>query len=157
MLKLYTDGAFLQSATHGGVGGVMRNEKGEFIVGFAYHKEYVTSAMHVELLAIKHGLELLQAMTVTNVIVQSDCLLAIKAICEEGENFTTLGNLVEDIKALLHQLPSIGIQYAYRTSNRVAHKFASYGFDANTHTKWFSNALEFVLDALIYDCNRMLQ
>ncbi|XP_024199732.1 uncharacterized protein LOC112202908 [Rosa chinensis] len=80
MLKLNTDRAFLQSATHGGVGGVLRNEKGEFIAGFVYHKEYVTSGMHVELLAIKHGLELLQAMTVTNVIVQSDCLLAVKAI-----------------------------------------------------------------------------
>lgn len=77
VLMLNVDGAFLNHQTLGGVGGVVRNNLGEFIAGFAYRKEHMVSPLHVEIMAIKNGIELLQAMEISVAIVHSDCLLAV--------------------------------------------------------------------------------
>lgn len=45
VLKLNIDGVFLHSICIGGIGGVVRNEKGEFLAGFAYKKDYVASSL----------------------------------------------------------------------------------------------------------------
>ncbi|XP_061998920.1 uncharacterized protein LOC133716217 [Rosa rugosa] len=108
MLHLNTDGAFVPSLNYSGMGGVIRNENGEFIAGFSSRKSHVVSALHADLLAIKHGLELIQALELTNVIILS-CLVATKAIGEPGENLSLPGILVENINDLLHELSAVGI------------------------------------------------
>jgi hypothetical protein len=40
----------------------MHNDKGKFIAGFAYKKDFVASPQQVELMAIKDGIEFLQAI-----------------------------------------------------------------------------------------------
>ncbi|XP_024163799.1 uncharacterized protein LOC112170711 [Rosa chinensis] len=136
MLCLNVDGTYVPSLQHGGIGGVLRNEKGEFIAGFAYRVPNVSSPYHTELLAIKYGLEIIQAL-------------------EEDQDLSPLGTIVEEIKGLLAALQSIGVHHTYRTANHVAHRLAGLGFDSDIHMEWFFQAPESVLDALQYDCNRM--
>ncbi|PRQ32260.1 putative ribonuclease H-like domain-containing protein [Rosa chinensis] len=140
---------------HAGIGGVLRNEKGEFIGGFAYKVPNVSSAYHTELLAIKFGLEIIQALGRTNVALMSDCLEAVKDVTADHQDFSPLGTIVEEIKDLLGELHSIGVHHTYRTANHVAHRLASFGFDSDIHMEWFFQAPESVLDALQYDCNRI--
>ncbi|PRQ56582.1 putative ribonuclease H-like domain-containing protein [Rosa chinensis] len=132
MLCLNVDGAYVSSLQHGGIGGILRNEKGEFIAGFAYRVPNVSSAYHTELLAIKSGLEIIQ-----------------------DQDLSSLGTIVEDIKGLLGELQSIGVHHTYRTANHIAHRLAGLGFDSDIHMEWFFQAPESVMDALQYDCNRM--
>ncbi|PRQ24798.1 putative ribonuclease H-like domain-containing protein [Rosa chinensis] len=151
MLCLNVDGAYVPSLQQGGIGGVLHNEKGEFIVGFAYRVPNVSSAYHTELLDIKSGLEIIQALGITNVALMSDCLEAVKAVTADDQDFSPLGTIVEEIKGLLGELHSIGIHHAYRTANHVAHRLAGFGFDSNIHMEWFFQAPEYGLDALQYD------
>ena len=65
-LKLNVDGSFLSSNDFGGVGGALQNCLGEFIVGFSFRKNHVSSPQHIELLAIHEGIQFLQAMEVSN-------------------------------------------------------------------------------------------
>ncbi|XP_024178535.1 uncharacterized protein LOC112184504 [Rosa chinensis] len=155
MLCLNVDGAYVSSLQHGGRGGVLHNEKGEFIAGFAYKVPNVSSAYHTELLAIKSGLEIIQALGLSNIALMSDCLEAVKAVTEEDQDLSSLGTIVEDIKGLLGELQSIGVHHTYRTANHVAHRLACLGFDSNIHMEWFFQAPESVLDALQYDCSHM--
>lgn len=74
-LKLNIDGSFFSSTNYGGVWGVIRDHKGGFVAGFSHIKHYVSSPLHIELLAIKEGLLLLQAIDVSHVVIHSDCLL----------------------------------------------------------------------------------
>ncbi|XP_062014092.1 uncharacterized protein LOC133730534 [Rosa rugosa] len=148
LLCMNVDGAYVSSLQHGGIGGVMRNEKGEFIAGFAYRVTNVSSAYHAELLAIKSGLELIQALGVSNVAIMSDCSAAVKSVTAEDHDFSTLGIIVEEIQELLGDLLSIGVHHTYRTANHVAHRLAGFGFDSDIHMEWFSQAPECVLDAL---------
>ncbi|PRQ51291.1 putative ribonuclease H-like domain-containing protein [Rosa chinensis] len=155
MLCLNVDGAYVSSLQHGGIGDVLRNVKGEFITGFAYRVPNVSSAYHIELFAIKSGLEIIQALGLSNIALMSDCLEAVKAVTEEDQDLSSLGTIVEDIKGLLGELQSIGVHHTYRTANHVAHRLAGLGFDSDIHMEWFFQAPESVLDALQYDCNRM--
>ncbi|XP_062012980.1 uncharacterized protein LOC133729456 [Rosa rugosa] len=98
LLCMNVDGAYVSSLQHGGIGGVLRNEKGEFIAGFAYRVTNVSSAYHAELLAIKSGLELIQVLGVSNVAIKSDCLEAVKAVTAEDHDFSTLRIIVEEFK-----------------------------------------------------------
>lgn len=112
-LKMNVDGTFLPTFQHGGVGRVLRDHHGSFIAAFSYHKEFVSSLLHCELLTIHDGLLLLQAMEVSNIIINSDCLLAVQALANSDEDLSVLGNLLEDIKVLLSSLPSVSICHAY--------------------------------------------
>lgn len=155
VLKLNVDGSFLSSSNFGGVGGVLRGHKGEFIAGFSHRKLAVFSPLHIELLAIKEGIQLLQTMDISQAMIHSDCLIAVQALNSAEEDLSPLGNLIEDIKVLFKELPNISISHASRTTNFVAHRLASFGFDSGSHSEWFSHAPDFILDALLYDCNRM--
>ncbi|PRQ48116.1 putative ribonuclease H-like domain-containing protein [Rosa chinensis] len=149
LLCMNVDGAYVSSLQYGGIGGILRNEKGEFIAGFAYRVPNVSSAFHAELLAIKSGLELIQALGVSNVALMSS-LEAVKAVTAEDHDFSTLGIIVEEIKDLLGDLLFIGVHHTYRTANHVAHRLAGFNFDSDSdiHMEWFPQAPECVLDAL---------
>ncbi|KAM5578651.1 hypothetical protein ABKV19_008793 [Rosa sericea] len=154
-LKLNVDGAFLPTVQYGGSGGVLRNAHGGFIAAFSHRSAFVTSPLHTELVALKYGLELLQALNVTQAVIESDCLHAVQAINSMAEDLSDLAALISDIKGLVHVLGGIVISFTPRQANMVAHRLASHSFDSNVHLEWFTTAPEFILDALMYDCNRI--
>ncbi|PRQ32559.1 putative ribonuclease H-like domain-containing protein [Rosa chinensis] len=154
-LKLNVDGEFLSSIQYGGTGGVLRNDQGDFIAAFSYRAESVLSPLHAELLALKYGLDFLHAMNVTKVVMETDCLVAVQAINSSTEDLSELGALIHDIKGLVGVVGDVTVGFTPRQANRVAHRLASYSFDSNIHLDWFGHALEFVLDALMYDHYRI--
>ncbi|KAM5555594.1 hypothetical protein ABKV19_023491, partial [Rosa sericea] len=101
MLKLNVDGAFLPSIQYGGTGGVLRNAQGLFLAAFSHRINFVSSPLHSELLALKVGLELLQAMQVTKTVVETDCLVAVQAVNSDHIDLSPLSALIADVKSLL--------------------------------------------------------
>ncbi|XP_040367741.1 uncharacterized protein LOC112201988 [Rosa chinensis] len=61
-IKINSDGASLPTLTKGELSGVVRGSQGQFIAAFAHFIQQVSSAKHVELLAIREGLDLAQQM-----------------------------------------------------------------------------------------------
>ncbi|XP_062012631.1 uncharacterized protein LOC133729159 [Rosa rugosa] len=97
--KLNVDGSFLPHSTKGGVGGVLRDSSGHFKAGFVLQTSYAASAKHVELMAIKEGLELLRNLLARNVILETDCLEATQDIRNYNHERVVEGRLIDDIKA----------------------------------------------------------
>lgn len=52
--------------------------QGHLIVGFAHRLEFVCSHLHSELEAMRYGIN--QPMGVRKVIIDSDCLIAVKPL-----------------------------------------------------------------------------
>ncbi|PRQ38383.1 putative ribonuclease H-like domain-containing protein [Rosa chinensis] len=117
--------------------------------------DFVSSPLHAELLALKNGLELLQAMNITRATIESDCLVAVQAINSLTPDLSPLGALIVDVQELLAASLDIKLSHVPRQANTVAHRLASYSFECNVHLEWFSIAPEFILDALLYDFNRI--
>lgn len=57
-------------------------------------------------------------------ILHSDCSLAVQAIHGTLEDFSSLDNLIEDMKVLCLAHPGISVSHALRTTNFVAHRLA---------------------------------
>ncbi|PKH92355.1 hypothetical protein CRG98_049856, partial [Punica granatum] len=81
--KLNVDGSSFGNPGKGGAGGLIRDEGGNWVVGFSAYIGFKT-AFKAELYAIKHGLGLLLNYTegtkVEGVIIESDCLRAVEMI-----------------------------------------------------------------------------
>ena len=150
-LKLNSDGAFLPGIPFGGVGGVVRNAMGQFQAGFSARYDFITSPFHAELIAIQHGLQMVQAFHWDSVIVETDCMQAVTTLTSSIEDLSPLGALISDIKASIHSIPNCSIVFAPREANVVAHRLASHGYENNVHMDWFVNAPAFFQDALLYD------
>ncbi|XP_061994725.1 uncharacterized protein LOC133712604 [Rosa rugosa] len=152
-VKINVDGAFLPTLTQGGLGGVIRDYKGQFVASFAHPIQFVSSAKQVELLAIRAGLDLIQHLQLTHATIETDCLAAVQEITHEGVALFQFGSIVDDICTALHNLPQVRITFAPRTCNQVAHRLANLGFESDRKQAWYSQAPNCIRDVLHHDCN----
>ena len=97
--KLNVDGA--TANIHGratrGVGGIVRNHEGLLMGAFAKHENCDISVLATELLAMKIGLEFALEYFLSPLIVESDCLEAVKLVNSNGASFADVGILVSEI------------------------------------------------------------
>lgn len=84
--KLNLDAAFHDDGT-GAVGVVLRNYSGEAIAGTAGPIYHVMDATSAEALAMLKGMELLERLGCSGVVVESDCLQLINACTGDTELF----------------------------------------------------------------------
>ncbi|XP_061993619.1 uncharacterized protein LOC133711527 [Rosa rugosa] len=94
-------------------------ESVHFIAAFSYRSDSVTSSLHTELLAIKYGLEFLQALNVIKVVIESDCLHAVQAINSLAGDLSELVALISEIKGLVNALGEVTVCFAPRQANMV--------------------------------------
>lgn len=80
VLKLNVDDLFLHFVNIRGGAGLLRDDKGESIDGFAYRKRFMASPLQVELMIIKDDIEFLQGLEVAVVVMHCDYLLVVQAL-----------------------------------------------------------------------------
>ncbi|KAM5552059.1 hypothetical protein ABKV19_026762 [Rosa sericea] len=154
--KLNVDGAFLPQMTKGGAGGVLRDANGQFIAAFAHPVQHISSSKHVELQALKEGLDLLTSMGLQNVTIESDCLEATEEVMSDNYEFSIHAGLIDDIKMAMQRGRGVKLQHEAQTCNIVAHRLANIAFEAEHRTIWYSVAPDIILDVLQSDCNHLV-
>ncbi|XP_062020741.1 uncharacterized protein LOC133737141 [Rosa rugosa] len=147
--------SLLPNHTRGGLGGVLRDEQGHFKAAFALPVCNVASAKHVELLAVKQGLQLLQSFPNQEVVIETDCLEATSDIANPGYEMLEFPGVLDDIRTALKAQIEVKIRFAPRTCNAVAHRLASLGFEDNYNTIWSHVPPDCILDLLQSDRNQM--
>ncbi|PRQ21428.1 hypothetical protein RchiOBHm_Chr7g0239141 [Rosa chinensis] len=100
-------------------------------------------------------MQLLQSMQVASAVIESDCQVAVTAITSEQTDLSQLSALIAEVKDLFVSTAGIRLRFVRRQANTVAHRLASQGFESNINHEWFVNAPEIILDALMYDSNRI--
>ncbi|XP_024171922.1 uncharacterized protein LOC112177915 [Rosa chinensis] len=96
--KLNIDGAFILQESYGGIGGVLRDPNGVFQAAFSKPVFHVNLAQQIELLAIKEGLQFIKNLQIQNVIVETDCLVAVQEITYTALNISVMSSIVLDIQ-----------------------------------------------------------
>ncbi|XP_061993490.1 uncharacterized protein LOC133711375 [Rosa rugosa] len=160
--KFNVDGSFIPHQTKvlyhikpKGLGGVLRDSRGNFKAAFTLPVQHVESTKHVELLAINEGLKLMCSFPEQPVIVETECLDATLDLKNPKWDLLAYIAIMADIRALLQSKdskPEIQICFAHRTYNRVAHRLASVAFDDNDSHVWRDNPLACIIDVLALDC-----
>ncbi|CAH9137685.1 unnamed protein product [Cuscuta epithymum] len=117
-LKLNIDAAVRSNRC--GLGGLVRNDAGEFVAGFGKIWQGRLSPLESELLAIREALSWIKGKGWDSVDVESDSLGAIKEIIQSS-SVSSLGVIVGDIRLLFSD---ISFSYIRRSANRAAHGLA---------------------------------
>ncbi|KAL4353002.1 hypothetical protein GQ457_06G021180 [Hibiscus cannabinus] len=124
-VKLNVDAAVFPTDHTAGVGGVIRDENGCWILGFA---RFVgrCDVLIAELWAIYDGLVQAWNTGFSSVKLESDCLEATCIITSQSDALTSSA-LVASIKELLSRAWTIVVRHVPRLSNSVANRLAARG------------------------------
>ena len=114
--KINVDGATSEQGRNSGVGVVINAAWSKYLVG-------LFSVMEVELLAIESSILLAKELKISNIIIESDALIAIQSV-KKGEIGGCLGHLVYGIIHSLMGFNSWSLSHVKRICNRVAHELA---------------------------------
>ncbi|KAH0705371.1 hypothetical protein KY290_010065 [Solanum tuberosum] len=111
------------STRQGGTRGVIRNSKGDWVVGYMGNL-YMTNNMKAELIALLQGLQIALERGLVPLEVNVDCK-EIKTLIQ-GEH-PTYENILSDCRDLLHRLGNPLIHHTFRETNQVADALAKEG------------------------------
>ncbi|KAH7846405.1 hypothetical protein Vadar_013667 [Vaccinium darrowii] len=126
--KLNTDGGFKGSLVQATGGGLIRDDKGNWIVGF--HRSFrALQGLEAEFWALRDGLLLAQNKRLVPLKVEMDALAAIQLISDSNQTRHFLSNIIHDCRCLMRQLGVVKIDHAYREGNKCADLLASMSFN----------------------------
>lgn len=100
-LKLNIDGAFKGKYKTGGIGGVFRNDKGDWILGYLDSALAYTPA-YIELLALKTGLQLAVAKNFFNLEIETDATDVISLL--HNDTCSIYSNLVTECRSTTEEV-----------------------------------------------------
>jgi ribonuclease HI len=152
-LKLNFDGSSKSNGSS--IGGVYRDHKGKFILGYAQGISRVTSSV-AELVALKRGLQLAVKKGWTDISIEGDFKPGIDAIASRApfRAKKDLGQYME-IAAMLPLLGKTTMSHVLRKGNRVAHYFAELGHEAAPLRLWHHIPPDKVLQQLEEDAPKV--
>lgn len=134
--KLNFDGSCKGREGKASIGGVLRNHKAEFLLGYAESIGRSTSTI-AELAALRRGLELVMENGWSNVWVEGDAKTLVEIIrkgrhvkCKEMQRH------VGDIHEMIPALDNCIVTHVYREGNRAADKFAQIGHQLEKPKIW---------------------
>ncbi|KAK4255866.1 hypothetical protein QN277_008804 [Acacia crassicarpa] len=126
-LKLNVDGAAKGEDRLAGCGGLIRDDSGKWISGFA-RKLGRCSAIQAELWAVISGLELASGLQIQNIIVESDSSAVVELMHKLIVGEDTEVSLLTEIRWALNLFKRIKISHVYREGNSCADALANYSF-----------------------------
>nr|XP_016446718.1 PREDICTED: uncharacterized protein LOC107771788 [Nicotiana tabacum] len=150
--KLNLDGAFNNSCLHEGVSGIIRNNKGEWILGY-YDKYPTTSPNQAELQALWHALQIIIKENIFPVEVKTDTTEVIRFLYED---YPTYNDLIHECRWLMDkatQQGKITMNHSFREGNMVAHQLAKEALMSHNYNKtcYFVSPPIFAMDAYCKD------
>ncbi|XLR65771.1 hypothetical protein S83_016443 [Arachis hypogaea] len=130
-IKLNVDGSSRGNAGRAGCGGLLRDQDGNCIAGFVSYIGFAGS-VEAELIAIRHGLWLAWQSGYRKVECESDCMMALKIIQDNAEDFPEFAHIVEEIHRFMLLEWDVTIYHIMREGNSCADFLAKIGSSSNS-------------------------
>ena len=113
--------------------------------------DHVFDAAIAEALALQRGLQFLEQLGVSSVIVESDSLGLVQACNSEIEVWSPFSAILDDCFMRTHSFNSIGFQHCPREANKVAHHLEKVSFESNYVISWDGDPPGFIMPFAIHD------
>ena len=159
-VKLNMDGSTIGNSRLVGGGGLICNEHGDWVMGFAISLG-ITFGVMVELWSLKDGLMLASQLRISSICVELDAELIVLLLTNYSINNLMLEPLLYDCRTLLKKFHSSTIHHIFREANQCADALAKFGATLSSDYVNFVNPLA-VVDLLAFDkaelyCNRLIR
>jgi ribonuclease HI len=138
MLKINSDGAFLQDRGTGAAGAVVRDSSGNFCAASARWLGPVGSVLIAEAEAIRDGLRLIPQGTMEHIIGETDAQEVVTLWKNRTRQRSEIAAILKEIEEIVSAFTSFELIHVRREANFVAHtcaRFASSSLDSHV---WFS-------------------
>ncbi|KAL0001759.1 hypothetical protein SO802_015540 [Lithocarpus litseifolius] len=122
--KVNSDGSSMGNPSLAGGGGLIRNQDGEWVKGYARSIGCATSVAS-ELWALRDGIRLCISLKLPAVVFELDAKLVVDLLKKDIENSNSIDVLVADCKEGLKEIPMVRIQHCYMEANKCADALAS--------------------------------
>ena len=127
-VKLNTNGSANVSLGVAEGGGLIRDDRGNWIVGYS-RKIGKTNSFLAETWALRDGLLLCIQLNLNAIMVELDAKALVDALKNPSYANTIVSSLFNDCKRLAAQIPQLSIKHIYRETNRCADHLANVGSD----------------------------
>ena len=95
--KLNVDASYQSASRIATFGAVIRDDEEHVCLAAVTRTKGVDSAFQAEIMAILFGLQMTREQDFKDLMVESDCLLAVKEISQKNESLCEWGSLIKDI------------------------------------------------------------
>ncbi|PKI37177.1 uncharacterized protein LOC116212201 [Punica granatum] len=137
-MKLNTDGSASGNLGRAGVRGVLRNELGRWILGFALFLG-MTNSLVAKLWEIRGGLVMVKSLGIQSLWVELDAKVVVELIWGSYRDNLLLKPLIDDCKELGRHFWDPRVQQVYHEVNKVADALARIGCDTSQDLMYFNN------------------
>ncbi|XP_057775034.1 uncharacterized protein LOC130994015 [Salvia miltiorrhiza] len=135
-IQCNVDVAFFAEDKTMGLGMVVRNHHGEFVVGRSIILPGCRSVEEGELIGIKEALSWIKELGFLKGVLESDCKRACDAIGSTERSISELGVLASLCRAKLVLVPDLSVRFVKREYNAIAHCLAKAARDFTSHHVW---------------------
>ncbi|XP_060190450.1 uncharacterized protein LOC132619619 [Lycium barbarum] len=116
--QLNIDGSFKSANVNVGIGGILRNEEGNMVLGFSVPIQ-CASNIEAEAMAAKYGINLCIQKNYSRFMLEVDSTVLVQMINDNKSLNYYLNWIMEDIKEKKIQA-NIKVEHCFREANRVA-------------------------------------
>lgn len=149
-LKMNIDGSFRADMEVGGIGIVIRDDRGRCKAALQRSISHVSSAIHVEAEACRTGLIAAIHHGWKELTLETDCAALATALLNSAEDLSDIGCIVGDCKEYMRAFTSLNIRHIYREANCVANRLA-YVASFNTIDEFWLNDTPSIIEDVIQE------
>ncbi|KAJ8646880.1 hypothetical protein MRB53_008628 [Persea americana] len=125
-------------------GVIIRDEDGLPIVALSSIGRRVGDAEEVEAYALVWALRFALEVSTRTIIVESDSLQVIKVVQSPEEDFSQIGNIIDEAKAISRMFSSCSFTHVLRDGNRVAHSLPKHAKGYVSEHLWLEEVPPFL-------------
>ncbi|KAK6148329.1 hypothetical protein DH2020_019241 [Rehmannia glutinosa] len=147
-LKLNTDGAFHNQYVIAGIGGVLKDDKGEVLWAYTVALPLCLSAFHAESSALERALILLSTWNMQQLWIETDSLILCNTISKAAQGNWSIKDVIVNIHNSLRNI-SFHITHVYKEGNKVVDDLASLGTNSVCLIEFASDSLPLFVKGLV--------
>ena len=146
--KLNFDATIFLGKEKSSIGAIIRNEKGEVMVGMFAIGPKVDTSEEAELHMCRRSLEFVVDASFTTLMLEGDNINVMETISSDVANYSFLGNVVDDIFHLMSGLQWVTTSKIRRGGNKVVHVLAQHARNLEYDLYWLEDSSPPTLEAL---------
>ncbi|KAB2610943.1 hypothetical protein D8674_018975 [Pyrus ussuriensis x Pyrus communis] len=133
-------------------------QENPIVVTFTYGGGFICKIPHVidpytvEILAARGSLHQAAQWHWRLVILESNALQVVQALHSPHCGVSTIGLLIEDVKARLQSFATVKVNHICRFANVVPHSMAKLALSSTVPSLWFEVPPVIIQDAMLHDC-----
>ena len=150
--KLNTDGSVIGCMERAGCGGVVKDEHGNWVVGFTRHVG-ATNSFAIELWGLRDGLMLCCSLNISYLIVKMNAKVVVDVLQNSDYVNHVISPILDNCRQLMTRFQQVQVKHCYRQANRCVDLMPRLGADQELDYILFTSPPVDLAKAVEDDCN----